>query len=511
LVLAAACANRPPLPDGAAQPAVAVQEAIAGSPDAAVETITPGDMRARIGFLASDALRGRDTPSPGLEVAAAYIASEFMRMGLEPAGDDRSYLQRYPFILRTAEPQRAALRFRHAGGDVSLVPGTDFYSLPGGPAATGAPVFVGADLDSASAGALAGRVVLAYVDNAGAGPAAGAANRLRGAAQRAGARALIVVLHPDVTAEQIGERARPGRPGRVVGAPLPVAFVRYDRAAELLRAAGLDPDALRRQAVAGGMAPIAANGVSIDLDTPFTDADHRPPNVVAVLPGSDPTLRDTYVVLSAHMDHVGVGNPDASGDSIFNGADDDASGTSAVLEVAEAFASMSPRPGRSIVFLTVSGEEKGLLGSAYYADHPTVPADRIVANINIDMIGRNAPDTVVAIGQEFSSLGPLTAELTRRHPDLGLTAAPDLWPEQRFFFRSDHFSFAAKEIPAIFFFAGVHEDYHRPSDEVEKIDEDKAARISRLVFWLTHAIATNPEPPAWTTEGLAQVRALVNR
>jgi Zn-dependent M28 family amino/carboxypeptidase len=157
----------------------------------------------------------------------------------------------------------------------------------------------------------------------------------------------------------------------------------------------------------------------------------------------------------------------------------------------------------------VSGEEKGLLGSRYYADNPTVPLEGIIANINIDMIGRNSPDTVVAIGQEFSSLGPLTVEVLQQHPELRLIPTADPWPEERFFFRSDQFNFARKEIPAIFFFSGTHEDYHRPSDHVDKIDTDKAARIGRLVFWLTHAIATDPQPPAWTPDGLAQVRALI--
>ena len=308
----------------------------------AAATITALDLRARIGFLASDALRGRDTPSPGLEAAAAYIASEFATMGLQPAGDSGSFVQRYPYI-------------------------TD-----------------------------------------------------------------------------------------------------------------------------------ANNGA----------VEHRPPNVVAVLEGADPRLRDTYVVFSAHMDHVGVGQPDARGDSIYNGADDDASGTSAVLEIAEAFASMALRPARSLIFLTVSGEEKGLLGSAHFTDHPPVPARQMIANINIDMIGRNWADTVAAIGIEYSSLGPLARQVAQLHPELGMTVIDDAWPGERFFSRSDHFNFARKEIPALFFFSGTHEDYHRPSDHVEKIDEEKTARIARLIFFLGHAIATDTVAPRWTEEGLRQVREL---
>ena len=232
-----------------------------------------------------------------------------------------------------------------------------------------------------------------------------------------------------------------------------------------------------------------------------------PPNVVAVLPGSDPQLRNEYVVLSAHMDHVGVGEP-VNGDSIYNGADDDASGTSALVEVAEALSLLPEAPRRSVVFLHVSGEESGLLGSQYFSEHPTIPIDRVVANINVDMIGRNSPDSVVVIGKDYSTLGPLADSLQAMHPELGLTLADDIWPEERFFFRSDHFHFARKEVPSLFFFSGVHEDYHEPSDELDKLDVDKAARITRMIFHLVREVANAPERPSWNPDGLAEVRAL---
>jgi Zn-dependent M28 family amino/carboxypeptidase len=203
-----------------------------------------------------------------------------------------------------------------------------------------------------------------------------------------------------------------------------------------------------------------------------------------------------------------VGRPDETGDSIYNGADDDASGTAVLVEVAEALASLETRPRRSVLFVAVSGEEKGLLGSRWFADHPTVPLESMVANVNLDMVGRNAPDSIVVIGQEYSSLGPLVRRIADDRPELGLTVSEDLWPEQRFFFRSDHFSFAAKEIPALFFFAGVHEDYHRPGDEVDEIDTEKTARVGRLVLYLTHAIAEAEMPPEWTRDGLSTVREL---
>jgi Zn-dependent M28 family amino/carboxypeptidase len=213
------------------------------------------------------------------------------------------------------------------------------------------------------------------------------------------------------------------------------------------------------------------------------------------------------VILSAHLDHVGVGRP-VDGDSIYNGADDNASGTAALLEVAEAFSRLGVLPRRSIVFLHVSGEEKGLLGSRWYSDHPTLPLERTVANVNVDMIGRNSPDSVVVIGKTYSSLGPLAERVGERHPELRLTLSDDLWPEQRFFFRSDHFNFARKEVPALFFFTGVHECYHRPCDQVEGIDPDKAARISRMIFYLVHEIAESGDRPTWDAAGLEEVRRM---
>ena len=193
-------------------------------------------------------------------------------------------------------------------------------------------------------------------------------------------------------------------------------------------------------------------------------------------------LWNEYIVYSAHFDHVGVGIPDASGDSIYNGADDDASGTAVLLETAAAFAGLDVPPARSVIFLAVSGEEKGLLGSKHFSENPTVPIEAIVLNINLDMVGRNHPDTVIGVGRQYTNLGPLTDRVLREHPDLGFVVIEDPKPEEQAFFRSDHLHFVNKDIPAIFFTTWDHEDYHKPSDEVELIDMEKAARVGRMVF-----------------------------
>ena len=386
---------------------------------------------------------------------------------------------------------------------------SDFFAWAGNPRqAAGELVFAGTRIDTTSAAQLRGRTPIVFVGGPINRAWRSAVQSARNAARVVGANGLVVVLDPALTADSLRQRARMLATSSSV-APVPSAvIVRYDRARDLFKRAGQDLDALVAQAKAGAMLPVLMPGSSASITVPVAEAVNYPPNVVAVLPGSDPELKNTYLVLSAHMDHIGVGAPNAQGDSINNGADDDASGTSAVLEVAEALAALPQRPARSVLFLNVSGEEKGLLGSQYFADHPVVPLTSIVADINIDMIGRNAPDTVVAIGQDYSSLGPLTQEVARNHPELHLTASRDIWPQERFFFRSDHFNFARKDIPAIFFFTGVHEDYHRPSDEVQKINTDKAARISRLVYYLALEIANRRAPPKWTEQGLREVHSL---
>jgi len=214
-------------------------------------------------------------------------------------------------------------------------------------------------------------------------------------------------------------------------------------------------------------------------------------------------LKHEYLVYSAHMDHVGTAGQPGAGcralgaDSICNGADDDASGTAGVLELAEAFSQRGARPKRSVVFLTVSGEEHGLWGSEWFVTHPPVPLPQIVANLNADMIGRNWSDTIVAIGKEHSDLGTTLNRVNRAHPELRMNAIDDRWPEQNFYARSDHYNFARKGVPILFFFNGVHAEYHRPGDSVEMIDAEKEARIVKLLFYVGQDVANAAKRPEW--------------
>ena len=226
------------------------------------------------------------------------------------------------------------------------------------------------------------------------------------------------------------------------------------------------------------------------------------PNSVGIVLGTDPVLRDEYIVVSAHMDHVGTSGTSPK-DSIWNGADDDASGTAGVLALAEAFSQAPPR--RSIIFLTVSGEEHGLWGSSWFASNPPVSIKKIVANFNLDMIGRNWKDSIVVVGIEHSDLGKTIMKVSAMHPELGITPMPDPWPQENFFGRSDHYNFARRGVPAVFFFNGVHEDYHRPSDSPDKIDAEKESRVVRLIYHVMTAVANANARPEWNPESYKKI------
>jgi hypothetical protein len=481
--------------------ATSAQQAAA---DAAAKTITPEDMRARIAFLSDDSLKGRNTPSAGLTTAANYIAGQFKSFGLQPLGDNNGFLQMWPYRQAHLKGD-VSIEARSAQGAKKLAYGSDFFLVHSeADSAVAGAVFGGSAKDAASIGnAARGNVVFFFLPGMPSPEWQQTASSTLMSSLHNGAKAIVLVLDPTFPPQIIGMITQQTAEARVPPGAPPLVGMTYAKAKEIFSAGGQDLDALKDKP---GTTPL--EGVTVVVKQPVESNETKVPNVVAVIPGSDPKLKDEYIVFSGHMDHIGVGKPDERGDSIYNGADDDASGTSVVMEVAQAFASMNQRPKRSLIFLTVSGEEKGLLGSDYFVNHPPIAISRIVADVNTDMIGRNNPDTVVAIGQDYSSLGPTLQSIAKAHPELHLTVAPDLWPEEGLFFRSDHFNFARNNVPAIFFTTGLHPDYHKPSDEVDKIDADKAARIARLVFYLGNEIANAPSAPKWTAKGVEDVKKM---
>jgi Zn-dependent M28 family amino/carboxypeptidase len=251
---------------------------------------------------------------------------------------------------------------------------------------------------------------------------------------------------------------------------------------------------------AAGLAPALPSGYRQEWPLGADTAS----NVAAVLPGSDPSLAGEYVLLVAHMDHIGTvgrghGCSPAGADTICNGADDNASGTAAVLALAEAYAGRTPRPRRSLLFLLVSGEEEGLLGSVYYVQHPAVPLAQTVAALNFDMISRNAPDSILVAGTDGTTLGPLVTATADSHAELGIHPVDVPWPLGS----SDHIPFGAAGIPTLLFHSGLHADYHRPTDEVERIDADKTARVVRLAYHLVWTVAQAAVRPTAIAGGAA--------
>ena len=474
----------------------------------AVQSISPDDIRRRIAIIADDSMRGRDTPSPELEKVATYIAGEFRRIGLKPGGDNGTFLQRYS-LDRVQFVAESSVAFVHGGGDASLVYGRDFVfsdnMFESGDYMGDMVLLTGAlgseiQLDTA---ALAGKMLIVTA-------------RIRNRTERqrllSWRPAGLIGLNsaPDsLWTGLVGRTTRPQlrEPSRNVGSPL-VITVRSAVLAPLLTRLGADSVAV--QQAAQSAAPLKAQslgGAQFHVHARIGVTDHASaPNVVGILEGSDPRLKQEYVVFSAHMDHVGVGRP-VNGDSIYNGADDDASGTIAVVEAAEALARLEPRPKRSMIFLTVSGEEKGLWGSAYFADHPPVPVASIVADLNTDMVGRNWKDTIVVIGKEHSDLGATLNRVGAAHPELKMQPIDDIWPQESFYTRSDHYNFARKGVPILFFFNGTHPDYHRPSDSVDKIDAEKESRIVKLVFYLGLDVANAADRPKWNPDSYARIVA----
>ena len=475
----------------------------------AAARIVPNRIRQHITFLASDELAGRDTPSPGLETAAAYLVEALEEAGLEPAGDNGTFIQRFSYTRTAMVTASRQVDYRLAGSTRELEYARDYYVIPGQLSAANAEVVFGGPAGQPSSGLAqiaSGKVVLFTTEG---NPVVGTGEELLTAFQAAAqgrATALVLLLDGTQGADSIMDMAS-GLQGAGLATPLPIVGLSSTSGAALLAEVGVNLAALRESPPMNAL-PLA--GITMNVAAPFEVSEHTPPNVVGVVRGSDPELRNEYIVYSAHFDHVGVGIPDESEDSIYNGADDNASGTSVLLETAAAFAALEVPTARSVIFLAVSGEEKGLLGSQHYSENPTVPIEEIIMNINLDMVGRNHPDTVIGIGRQYTNLGPLTDRVLREHPDLGFTVIEDPKPEEQGFFRSDHLHFVNKDIPAIFFSAGFdHEDYHKPSDEVALINAEKAARVGRMVFHLGALVAGGTVDPEWTEEGLAEVRQII--
>ena len=529
--------------------------------------INQGDLKEWLTYLASDELQGRQTYTEGLGIAAGYIASHLAQWGVKPAGDNGTYLQTVRVLgVRTTSNASVTVTVDGKSRTFKDGEGISFPRQMGGKQTIegGDILFAGyglqipaADIDDYSEGTPKGKVVV-YLGSQGPSTLPQGSNRLLSArARNATEKGALAVIGPasafrgrggnppagagrgQAAAAGRGEAPGAGR-GAAAGAgrgggrgaavdngdfttvqrydaPITPQLTAQDEFFEFLFS-GSDVKYAELKAKADSREPLprfALDGVTmtINVDAEYEVVRTRlTSNVVGIVEGTDPKLKDTYVAFGAHYDHTGFRETAKPGeDMINNGADDDGSGTVAIMSIAKAFA-QGPKPKRSLLFVWHAGEESGLLGSRYMADNPVVgDIDKIVAQLNMDMVGRNQDDDpananmVLVVGSDristelhninedanASLVKPLTLDYTMNDP-----ADP-----QSIYTRSDHYSYAAKGVPIIFYFTGLHPDYHRPSDTVDKILFDKIQRIAQLAYETGRRVADLDHPPVKDNKG----------
>lgn len=497
-------------------------------------------IKADVEFLADDAMAGRDSKTTEYRVAANYVAAQFARLGLKPAGDDGSYFQQVPFVEYKLDREKSSLRFSYEGESVNLELGKEAF-LPGSSVnldftTSGELVFAGFGIHAPQLGHddLNGldvtdkiAVVLSGAPKDWNSDIKATFRSPLGKAKHliaSGAKAVVMMNSSDDAqrwdvgfydqrqdhtsldwvVQQEGEAFDPA-----------IAVISHKVLAPVFEAAGKPLTELFEDVKAGADIGSFPLGARVDLHRVSVITDQfESPNVLAVLEGSDPELKNEYVVTSAHLDHVGVSDHGEDGeDLIYNGAMDNATGVSVMMEVARNFKEQGIRPKRSILFAAVTAEEKGLLGAEYFAHYPTVAKDALVGNVNLDMpiLLYDFAD-VIAFGATRSSLGPITEQAAAK---AGVTLSEDPLPEQSLFVRSDHYRFVQQGIPAVFLMTGFGETadgedggkifmeflstkYHTPQDEPSlPINYQAGAKFSYVNFLILKDIANAKDRPRW--------------
>lgn len=476
------------------------------SPASFAASITAADMKKHLYIIAGPEMEGRNTPSPGLERAADYIENHFKSLGLVP-GNNGSYRQTYPLYKDSLSG--TALKVNGTAYELNkdFQPNMNINhtaELRFSEVAFAGYGIVDGDMNDYKDLDVKGRVVL-IVDGApasykpgvsGFASPSGVFGKLR-AAQEKGAVAVLVVYnnYPRKTFASTSNYSMNGYAASLY----PETFTVSEGIAESIM--GADGKGLVEKMKSA--AP-AAKIYKANLDLGFfkTTSTASASNVLGMIEGTD--KKDEYVLVTSHYDHVGKRDDG----TIYFGADDDGSGTTGILELAEAFAKAKAAgkgPRRTIVFMTVSGEEKGLWGSAYYANHPVFPLEKTSVDLNIDMIGRigeeylkdkDSANYVYVIGDDKLStdLAPITDAINGKNVKMKLDRKyNDPNDKNRFYYRSDHYNFAEKGVPVIFYFNGVHADYHKPTDTPDKINYNLMAKRGQLVFYTAWEMANRDE------------------
>ncbi len=509
----------------------------------AAVTANASTLQAHLEFLASDELEGRDTGSQGHEIAAKYIATEFQQLGLEPAGDDGTYFQRIKFRRSYLEENSATFTARNGDTEIEFDYPKQFIT---GPSAyteqddvTAPLVFVGYGLVSEAFGLndyagvdVNGKIVVMLTGRPADLPSEEGAHlnssKTKFAAER-GAVGIITLHSPErekVRPFEVGamyQRAPTVRWLQPNGEPNVAykniaagAYLHHEAAAPLFAKAPQSLTDIFAAAEAGEPVPSFELGFEAQLTRASRHEEISSPNVAAVLPGSDPQLKHEYVLYTAHSDHIGITKDLSQDDHINNGAMDNASGVAVMLETARMFVESGVAPKRSVLFLSVTAEERGLLGADYFAHQPTVPLANIVANVNLDMpvLLYDFAD-VIAFGSTHSTLGETVASAAGKY---GIELSEDPMPEQAIFTRSDHYPFVKKGVPAVFLMTGFTaknedenggevwgkffaEHYHRPSDSTDlPINYDAGVVFTNINYAIGEEIANQQQRPRWLPE-----------
>ncbi len=494
---------------------IAVPATLSGT-DKDKRTDTISRLKAHVMYLASDELEGRGVGTKGIELAAEYLAKQFEELGLAPAGEEGTFFQQFPVVTGRKLVGTPTLELTLAESTkLTLSPGTDFTVLSFGGAGTGeAPlVFAGygirapeynyndyADLD------VKGKVVLVMrrEPRQGAedddGPFRGKTQTRHSAlltkarlAQSLGAKAVLFVTDPFTLAKEEDTLMPFGYGGQRQAVRIPLFHIRRELADRLLKEATGKTLAELAEAIDRDLKPRSCplDGVRVRYGCKLEQAKAYVRNVLAMLPGTG-KHKDEFVVVGAHYDHVGLGGPGSLAPgtrTVHNGADDNASGTASVLELARRLKEAGT--DRSILFILFAAEERGLLGSAHFVQHPTVPLEKVVAMINLDMVGRLRKDKLIVYG---TGTAP---EFGQWIPELAKQYGFDLKAVKTGFGPSDHASFYRKRIPVLHFFTDLHPDYHKPTDDWDKLNYEGMARIVDMVYDVVVRVANAPKRPAY--------------
>jgi Zn-dependent M28 family amino/carboxypeptidase len=469
--------------------------------------ITPEEIYWHIRYLASDELKGRFTGTPESEKAAEYIAADFHTYGLVPVGDNKTYLQHFPFIAGVNLGDKNSLATTINGKTQQRLLRDDFVPMTFSTKASleAGVAFVGYGISASDIGYddyagldVSGRVVLALRfspegDNPHSQFERHASLRAKALmARQHGAKAIAYIADTDDFKSNLWHTEFDYS---FSDSGIVAVAISRQLANELVVTAGTSLDA-RQKKINDSQKPASQllSNVTAKIQVDLVKDTKPAANVAGYLPGHDPTLKDEIIVIGAHYDHLGLGGPNSLAPKqigeVHNGADDNASGTAGLLELAQIFATQAARLKRSLLFMAFSGEEEGVLGSSYYVKHPIFPLERTVAMVNMDMIGRLRDNKLIAQGVGTSPQWPALLEEVNKRSQLDLkTTADGAGP-------SDHASFYLKDIPVLFFFTGIHSDYHKPSDDYDKINEEGEAQVVKFVYDVVskiQALRTRPQ------------------